>query len=79
MTHDAADYLQPEQRARMRIDEMLTRAGWTVQDYKQVNLSESEGVAVRELLTGAGPADYVLFVNRQAVGVAHAGVACSYE
>jgi type I restriction enzyme R subunit len=29
-------------------------------------------VAVRELVTDAGPADYVLFVNRQAVGVIEA-------
>jgi type I restriction enzyme, R subunit len=29
-------------------------------------------VAVRELVTNAGPADYVLFVDRQAVGVIEA-------
>ncbi len=73
MTADASDdYLNPEQRARVRIDEMLERAGWVVQDKKSLNLWAAEGVAVRELLTGAGPADYVLFVNRQAVGVIEA-------
>jgi type I restriction enzyme, R subunit len=43
-----------------------------VQDYKAVNLYAGTGVAVRELVTNAGPADYVLFVNRQAVGVIEA-------
>ncbi|MGI8806829.1 MAG: type I restriction endonuclease, partial [Acidimicrobiales bacterium] len=51
---------------------MLTAAGWVVQDYKSVNLYAGTGVAVRELVTNAGPADYVLFVNRQAVGVVEA-------
>ncbi len=66
------DRLLPEQRARVRIDEMLAAAGWVVQDYKAVNLYAGTGVAVRELVTNAGPADYVLFVNRQAVGVIEA-------
>jgi type I restriction enzyme R subunit len=65
-------YVPPEQKARQRIDAMLGRAGWVVQDYKAVNLYAGLGVAVRELPTGAGPADYVLFVNRQAVGVIEA-------
>jgi type I restriction enzyme R subunit len=69
---DEAQYLHPEQKARMRIDEMLIAAGWAVQDYKSVNLYAGTGVAVRELPTDAGPADYVLFVNRQAVGVIEA-------
>jgi type I restriction enzyme R subunit len=76
MADDAAppesDLLHPEQRARVRIDEMLKAAGWAVQDYKAVNLYAATGVAVRELVTNAGPADYVLFVNRQAVGVIEA-------
>ena len=69
---DPGDYIAPENKARVRIDDMLTRAGWVVQDYKSVNLYAGEGVAVRELVTAAGPADYVLFVNRQAVGVIEA-------
>lgn len=51
---------------------MLEAAGWAVQDYKAVNLYAGTGVAVRELVTNAGPADYVLFVNRQAVDVIEA-------
>ena len=69
---DEHDRLLPEQRARVRIDTMLEAAGWVVQDYKAVNLRAGTGVAVRELVTDAGPADYVLFVNRQAVGVIEA-------
>ncbi|MEZ5323378.1 MAG: type I restriction-modification enzyme R subunit C-terminal domain-containing protein [Microthrixaceae bacterium] len=72
MTTDDSDRLLPEQRARVRIDAMLEAAGWAVQDYKAVNLYAGTGVAVRELVTNAGPADYVLFVNRQAVGVIEA-------
>lgn len=66
------DQALPEQRARGRIDAMLEAAGWIVQDYKAVNLHAGPGVAARELVTTAGPADYVLFVNRQAVGVIEA-------
>ncbi len=69
MTSDDHARLLPEQRARVRIDAMLEAAGWVVQDYKAVNLYAGTGVAVRELVTNAGSADYVLFVNRQAVGV----------
>lgn len=66
------DGLLPEQRARVQIDAMLTAAGWVVQDYRKANLYAAQGVAIRELPTDAGPADYVLFVDRQAVGVIEA-------
>ena len=72
MAVEASEYVQPEDRARMRIDQMLSSAGWSVQDYKAINLYAATGVAVRELVTNAGPADYVLFVNRQAVGAIEA-------
>lgn len=39
---------------------------------RQLNLGSSLGVAVREYPTDTGPADYVLFVNRQAVGIIEA-------
>ena len=39
------DYIAPENKARARIDEMLQRAGWVVQDYKSVNLYAGVGVA----------------------------------
>lgn len=47
---------------------MLEAAGWVVQDYRAVNLYAGPGVAVRELVTNAGPADYVLFVNAKPSG-----------
>ena len=62
----------PEQEARQVIDQRLAEAGWTVQDYKQLNLSASLGVAVREFPLPKGDADYLLFVNRKAVGVIEA-------
>lgn len=67
-----AEYLDPEQRARMEIDRQLAACGWEVQDYKHAAVAAAQGVAVREVPTEAGPADYVLFVDRQAVGVIEA-------
>jgi type I restriction enzyme R subunit len=62
----------PEAKARQTIDERLAAAGWTVQDMKALNLGVGLGVAVRECPTDSGPADYVLFVNRNPVGVIEA-------
>ena len=62
----------PEQKARDRIDQQLLQAGWVVQHNKAINFSAGIGVAVREYQTDVGPADYVLFVNKQAVGVIEA-------
>lgn len=56
--------MTPEQQARERIDNLLEKAGWVVQDYRRVNLSDSLGVAVREFPLSEGIADYLLFVNR---------------
>jgi len=64
--------MTPEAKARQQIDRKLEQAGWRVQDTKKLNLAASAGVAVREHPTDGGPADYVLFVNRQAVGVIEA-------
>jgi type I restriction enzyme R subunit len=61
-----------EAKARLQIDEKLVQAGWVVQDFKKINLGSSLGVAVREYPTDTGPADYLLFVNRQPVGVIEA-------
>ena len=62
----------PEQRARRQIDAMLVGSGWAVQDRKDMNLAAAPGVAVRELPTGAGPADYALFLGDRLVGVVEA-------
>ena len=64
--------MTPESKARQRIDQKLEESGWVVQDMKQLNLGAALGVAVREYPTDTGPADYVLFVNRNAVGVIEA-------
>jgi len=64
--------MTPETKARQKIDQKLAQAGWAIQDMKQINLAASQGVAVREYPTDTGPADYVLFVNRTAVGVIEA-------
>jgi type I restriction enzyme R subunit len=63
----------PEARAREKIDALLEAAGWTVQDRDEINLGVP-AVAVREfpLARGHGFADYLLFVDRQAVGVVEA-------
>lgn len=64
--------LKPETQARLSIDEQLNLAGWKVQTWPKVNLGEDLGIAVREYPTDTGPADYLLFVGRQAVGVIEA-------
>ena len=64
--------LTPEQRARRDIDEQLEACGWVVQDNKSAAVAVAQGVAVREVQTAAGPADYVLYVDGQAVGVIEA-------
>lgn len=62
----------PEQRARDRIDALLRQAGWVIQDKKKIDFAAGLGVAVREYQTDIGPADYVLFVDREAVGIIEA-------
>ncbi len=64
--------MKPEEKARQRIDKLLDAAGWRVQDMSRLNLSASLGVAVREFPVESGFADYVLFVDRQVVGVIEA-------
>ncbi|MYA67722.1 MAG: DEAD/DEAH box helicase [Gammaproteobacteria bacterium] len=62
----------PEQIARDHIDDRLRAAGWRVQDKNALDFNAALGVAVREYVTDIGPADYVLFVDRRAVGVIEA-------
>jgi type I restriction enzyme R subunit len=62
----------PEQIARDQIDARLVEAGWRVQTMKSLDWSAGRGIAVREYQTDTGPADYVLFVDRHAVGVIEA-------
>src|SRR5438067_456284 len=62
----------PEQASRDKVDLLLSGSGWVVQDKKAIDFNAGLGVAVREYQTDIGPADYVLFVDKQAVGVIEA-------
>ncbi|MEB3319748.1 MAG: hypothetical protein VKI63_02255 [Cyanobium sp.] len=67
---DTTPEAHPEAQARRHIDAILNQAGWTVQDRGAVQLGAAgEGVAVRELPTAGGEADYGLFLGRELVGV----------
>ena len=60
---------RPEQRARKVIDAQLTAAGWIVESISGLDLSAARGVAVREVQSRGGPADYMLFVDGKALGI----------
>ena len=64
----------PEARARKNIDQLLTDAGWVVQSREDVNLAAGRGIAIREfpMKTGFGEADYLLYLDGQALGVVEA-------
>jgi len=64
--------MNPEQQARIHIDELLVSVGWSIQDMKEINLGASLGVAVREYPLIDGFADYLLFVDRKPIGVIEA-------
>jgi len=64
--------MKPEEKARQDIDNLLGLAGWKVQDLRQLNISASQGVAVREFPLKDGTADYLLFVDKKAAGVIEA-------
>ena len=62
----------PEQLARDNIDKQLIACGWIIQGKSKINLSAGLGVVIREYQTDIGPADYVFFVNKLAVGILEA-------
>ena len=72
MTDTAPGGSTPEQQARRDIDAQLVACGWALQDHKHAAVAAAQGVAVREVPVGKGRADYVLFVDCQAVGVIEA-------
>jgi type I restriction enzyme R subunit len=59
----------PEARARQNFDLQLTACGWLVQGRAAMNQYAGGGVAVREFPLQTSYADYLLFVDRKAVGV----------
>ncbi len=64
--------MTPEEKARQQIDAQLLAGGWLVQDYKAVDFSAGRGIALREVPLKTGPCDYLLLVDRQALGVIEA-------
>jgi type I restriction enzyme R subunit len=63
----------PEKSARQIIDQRLTRLGWSVLDALPQDANQKlSPCAVREYSTGAGPADYALFVNGLLLGIIEA-------
>ncbi|MGH8750466.1 MAG: DEAD/DEAH box helicase family protein [Burkholderiales bacterium] len=63
---------EPEQQARQNIDALLTAAGWAVQDYTRYDPNASRGIALREVPLKEGQCDYLLLVDRSAVGIIEA-------
>src|SRR5438128_1614508 len=70
--HQMVPPLSPEALARENIDRQLTAAGWHVQSIRDLNLYAGRGIAVREFRLDSGPVDYLLLVDRKAVGVIEA-------
>jgi len=65
--------MEPEERARVNIDLQLQECGWQVQSRGEMNIYASKGVAVREFaIPGVGEADYLLYADGKAIGVAEA-------
>jgi len=59
----------PELIARDNIDQKLVDAGWVVHDQKAIDFNAGQGIAVRKYQTDIGWAEYVLVVEKKAVGV----------
>ncbi len=64
--------MTPEEKARRLIDQQLEACGWSVQDYRQMNISAGLGVAVREFPLSTGDADYLLYADGKVIGVVEA-------
>ncbi len=64
----------PEQRSRREIDADLVAAGWLVQSRDEIDLTAGRGIAVREfpMKSGFGFADYLLYLDRKAIGAVEA-------
>ena len=62
----------PEQLARQNIDALLAQCGWMVQSRDETNLGAGRGIAVREFPLKTGYVDYLLFVDRRAIGAIEA-------
>lgn len=65
--------MNPEDIARVDIDELLISAGFVIQDMSEFDRTAALGVAVREFVMKDGSkADYLIFVDGKACGVIEA-------
>lgn len=71
--------MTPEAKARQCIDKKLQDAGYVIQDMQEFNPSLALGVVVREFPTKSGPIDYLIFIDREPVGVIEAKQSNSAE
>jgi type I restriction enzyme, R subunit len=64
----------PEQKTRRIIDANLRAAGWLVQERAELDLTAGRGIAVCEfpMKVGFGAADYLLYLDRKAIGAVEA-------
>jgi len=64
----------PEQKARREIDANLAEAGWLVQSRDEIDITAGRGLAIREfqMKPGFGFADYLLYLDRKAIGAVEA-------
>ena len=65
--------MNPEDIARVDIDELLMSAGFAIQDMSEFDRTAALGVAVREFVMKDGSkADYLIFIDGKACGVIEA-------
>ena len=68
------DSLLPEQKARVKIDQMLKDSGWTVVPRDGFTPDAVNAQAVEEnLMKGNLEADYILYLDGKAIAVLEAG------
>ena len=72
MNNEELTIMMPEEKARQEIDQSLISAGWHVQDYNDLNLGASIGVDIREFPLITRFADYLLFIDLEALGAIEA-------
>jgi hypothetical protein len=51
--------MTPEQKTRLKTDQLINQAGWEIKDIKNINLGSSFGIANRYTLN-TGLADYMI-------------------
>ena len=64
--------LQPEEKARVKIDEMLRRAGWDIVSRGEYSEMNNACAVTEGLLKGLREADYILFAGGKAIGILEA-------